>query len=98
MRLLTLVPLAATLALLTPLAAEAAWPPGAKQQYMSDCVATAKQDVDSSKASKHCTCGADVIEKKFSTEEIQQLMSTNPPPTVELRDRLTDAVNVCKAS
>ncbi|MFF7708798.1 hypothetical protein [Pseudomonas sp. NPDC007930] len=96
MRLLTLA--AASLALLVPLAAQAAWPPRAKAQYMSDCVATAKQDVDSTKATKHCTCGADVIEKQFSTAEIQQLMSTTPPPTVELRDRLTAAVQVCKAS
>ncbi|WP_338050269.1 hypothetical protein [Pseudomonas typographi] len=65
---------------------------------MSDCVATAKQSVDSPKATHHCDCGADVIETTFSTAEIEQLMSTNPPPTVELRDRLADAVKVCKAS
>jgi hypothetical protein len=64
---------------------------------MSDCVATAKQQVGSDKATKHCACGADVIERKFSTAEIQQLMSKAPPPEIQLRDRLQKEVEVCKA-
>lgn len=98
MRLLALLPLTAALAAFAPMAANAAWPPGAQQQYMNDCVATAQQSVDPAKAKAHCGCGAQVIEKQFTTAEITQLMSTNPPPTLELRQRLEKAVQVCKAS
>lgn len=94
---LRLLTLPAALVLLLPLTAQAQWPEGARDQYMSDCVATAKQQVGSDKATRHCACGADVIESKFSTAEIQQLMSKAPPPKIELRDRLQREVEVCKA-
>lgn len=97
MRVLPLLTMTLPLAMLVPLAAQAAWPEGARQQYMSDCVATATQTVSKEKATAHCDCGAQVIDKKFSTAEIQQLMSKTPPPTVALRDRLQQEVAVCKA-
>lgn len=85
------------LAMLMPLAAHAAWPEGTRQQYMSDCVAKTTQTVSKEKATAHCYYGAQVIDKKFSTAEIQQLMSKTPPPTVALRARLQQEVAVCKA-
>ena len=97
MRVSTLLSAALPLALLAPLTAQAQWPAGAREQYMSDCVATATQSVSTERATAHCACGAEVIDKKFSTEEIQQLMSKAPPPTVTLRDRLQKEVAVCKA-
>ncbi|WP_426198822.1 hypothetical protein [Pseudomonas sp. DC3200b2] len=93
----SLIRAALPLAMLCPLMAHAAWPGGAREQYMNDCVATARQQVDASTATAHCSCGADVIERQFSTAEIQQLMSKAPPPTVELRDRLQKEVSVCRA-
>jgi hypothetical protein len=99
MRVSKMLPYAlpAAMALLLPLSAQAQWPEGTRAQYMSDCVATAKQQVGTDKATQHCACGADVIESKFSTAEIQQLMSKAPPPEVQLRERLEKEVQVCRA-
>jgi hypothetical protein len=98
MRVSTMLPyvLPAALAFLVPLSAQAQWPEGTRAQYMSDCVAAAKQQVATDEATKHCACGAEVIETKFSTAEIQQLMSKAPPPEVQLRDRLGKEVQVCR--
>jgi len=65
MRVLPLLTMTLPLAMLVPLAAQAAWPEGARQQYMSDCVATATQTVSKEKATAHCECGAQVIDKKI---------------------------------
>ena len=98
MPLQRLLPFAASLALLLPLAAQAQgqWPAGAQDQYMKDCQAAAVDNkVDAAKAQKHCSCGARIIGEKFTTDEIRQLndKSTAPPPA--LRQKLMSEVLVC---
>ena len=75
MRLQSLFALAAAGALLLPFSANAGpWPAGKKGQYMDQCVQVATgQGVDARKADAHCKCGADAIEKNFSTSEIEAL-------------------------
>ena len=97
MRLTRLFALAAPLALLLPLSAHAAWPAGVKAQYMSDCTKAASQSVNPAEANKHCACGADVLEKKFTTQEIAQLMDPKTPPSTELGQRALTEISVCKA-
>lgn len=79
-----------------PFAAQAEWPEGARDVYMNECMATASQNVDRSQAEKHCLCGADVIEKDFSREEINALNDRQTPPPPALRERLLQSVAVCK--
>ncbi|MBF8780948.1 hypothetical protein [Pseudomonas fulva] len=77
MRLQSLLALSAAGALLLPLAANAeAWPAGKKDGYMAQCVQVASgQGIDASAAKQHCECGANAIEKNFTTKEIEQLDS-----------------------
>ncbi|WDR34316.1 hypothetical protein NN484_17565 [Pseudomonas serboccidentalis] len=98
MRLIRLFAFAAPLALLLPLSANAAWPAGVKAQYMKDCTAAASQNnkVNTAEAEKHCGCGADVLEKKFTTQEISQLMDPKTPPTAELGQRALKEISVCR--
>ena len=55
-----------------------------------------EQNVDTSQAEKHCLCGADVIEKEFSSEEINALNDRQTPPSADLRERLLLSVAACK--
>ncbi|CAI8826046.1 Lipoprotein [Pseudomonas sp. IT-P253] len=96
MRLIRLIALAAPLAMLLPLSAQAAWPAGVKAKYMQDCTIAASKSVNPSEAQKHCACGADVLEKKFTTQEISQLMDPNNPPTQALGQRALQEISVCK--
>jgi hypothetical protein len=96
MRLPRLFAFAAPLALMLPLSAYAAWPVGVKAQYMSDCTKAASQSVNPVEAQKHCSCGADVLEKKFTTQEIAQLMDKNNPPGPELSQRALKEIAVCR--
>ncbi|KIH82683.1 hypothetical protein [Pseudomonas batumici] len=96
MRLTHLFAFAAPLALLLPLSAQAAWPAGAKDAYMKDCVGAASQSVNANVAKQHCTCGANVLETKFTTQEIQQLMNSKTLPPAELRERALKEIAVCK--
>jgi len=96
MRFIHLFALAAPLALLLPLSAQAAWPAGVKASYMKDCTAAASQGVNPELAKQHCTCGADVLEKKFTTEEIKQLMDAKNPPSADLGNRALKEISVCK--
>ncbi|WP_342374530.1 hypothetical protein NVS55_24635 [Myxococcus stipitatus] len=61
--------------LVLPLAAQAgAWPAGKKAEYMGQCMQVAAlQGVDAKKADQKCKCGADAIEKSFTTAEIEVL-------------------------
>jgi len=86
----------APLALLLPLSAQAAWPAGAKDAYMKDCIGAASQSVNPTVAKQHCTCGADVLEKKFTTQEITQLMNSKTLPPESLRTRALNEIAVCK--
>ncbi|MCU1753065.1 hypothetical protein [Pseudomonas sp. 6D_7.1_Bac1] len=96
MRLIRLFALATPLALLLPLSAQAAWPAGVKASYMKDCTAAASQSVNPELAKQHCTCGADVLEKKFTTEEIKQLMDPKNPPSADLSNRALKEISACK--
>jgi hypothetical protein len=76
MRLQSLLALTAAGALLLPMAAQADWPAGKKGTYMQQCVQVATgQGLDAKTADAHCKCGADAIEKKFSTAQIEDLDS-----------------------
>ncbi|WP_085722948.1 hypothetical protein [Pseudomonas sp. R37(2017)] len=97
MRLIRLFAIAAPLALLLPLSAHAAWPAGVKEQYMGDCTKAASQSINPAEAKKHCACGADVLEKKFTTKEIAQLMDSKTPPPQELAQRALTEISACKA-
>lgn len=77
--------------------AHAQWPDGARATYMDECLATARQTVDSSEAEKHCACGADVIGKHFSTDEINQLNDRQTPPPAALRERLYTELAACRS-
>ncbi|BBH45502.1 hypothetical protein [Pseudomonas sp. KU43P] len=77
MRVQSLLALAAAGALLLPLGAHAGeFPSGAKANYMSQCTQAATgQGLDAKSADKHCKCGAEAIEKNFTTAEIADLDS-----------------------
>jgi len=77
MRLHSLLTLTAAGCLLLPLAATAGpWPAGKKGEYMDQCVQVATgQGVSASKADEHCKCGANALEKNFTTQEIEKLDS-----------------------
>ena len=77
MRFQTLLALAAAGAMMLPVGANAgSWPAGKKGDYMDQCVeATKGQGVSLTQADQHCKCGANAIEKNFTTEEILQLDS-----------------------
>ena len=75
MRFQILLALAAAGTMMLPAGANAGpWPAGKKGEYMDQCVqfATGK-GVNATQADQHCKCGADAIEKNFTTQEIQQL-------------------------
>ena len=96
MRLIHLFAFAAPLSLLLPMSAQAAWPAGAKAKYMEQCTTAASQSVPMNVAQKHCGCGADVLEKKFTTLEIAQLMNPKTQPPAELQTRALNEIAVCK--
>ncbi len=91
------LPLTALLVLGLSATAHAEWPQGTRATYMDDCLATARQTVSEQDAEKHCSCGAEVIEKNFSADEIRQLSDRQTPPPVELRDRLYRELAACRA-
>lgn len=97
MGLKLLLPLGACLAMALPFAAQAATlSPAAKAEYMTQCQAAAvEQGVDASKAQAHCSCGAKVIEDKFSQSEINQLTDKTVEPPMALRQKLMKEVLVC---
>ena len=97
MGLKLLLPLGACLAMALPFTAQAApLAPAAKAEYMTQCQAAAvQQGVDASKAQAHCSCGAKVIEEKFSKSEIDQLTDKTTEPPMALRQKLMKEVLVC---
>ncbi|PWB35640.1 hypothetical protein DCO48_01770 [Pseudomonas sp. SDI] len=98
MRLQSLLTLAAAAALLLPLGANAGpWPAGKKGAYMDQCVQVASQQgVSATVADQHCKCGANAIEKNFSTAEIEQLDSKTGVDA-KLMKRAQDAVTAACA-
>ncbi|WP_282346071.1 hypothetical protein [Pseudomonas sp. PS01301] len=98
MGLKRLLPLSACLALMLPFAAQAAaLSADAKAEYTAQCQAAAvQQGVDAAKAQAHCSCGAKVIEDKFTQAEIDQLTNKQVEPPMALRQKLMKEVLVCK--
>ena len=69
----------------------------AKAEYTAQCQAAAVQEgVTAAKAQAHCSCGAKVIEDKFTQAEIDQLTNKQVEPPMALRQKLMKEVLVCK--
>ncbi|MCU1725462.1 hypothetical protein NTD86_00470 [Pseudomonas sp. 7P_10.2_Bac1] len=98
MRMTHLLAFAAPLALLLPLSAQAAWPKDLKAQYMAQCVPAAAQSIPEKDAKAHCACGADKIEKNFTTAQIKELMSPQGAKNPQLQQDALNAIAQCKAS
>ena len=77
MRLQSLLALAAAGVLALPVAATAGnFPAGKEGTYMDQCIqATSGRGFDAKTANMHCKCGAEVIKKNFTDEEILELDS-----------------------
>lgn len=96
MRLYRLLTLAAPIALLLPLGAQAAqvaWPGGGRTQFTSDCVANASKDLGKAAAQAHCDCAANTAEKKLSPAEMKVLDSQTADGSAA-RAKLLKAVDV----
>jgi len=92
MRLYRLLTLAASLAMLLPLSAQAAWPAADRAKFMDECLVQAKKNVSEADAQKHCTCSAKATESKFSVEEMKDVNSATPKGG-ELRARLLKEID-----
>ena len=97
MRLTRLFALAAPVVMLLPLSAHAAWPTGMREAFMAQCTPAAAQTIGEANAKKHCACGADELNKKFSSEEIKQLMDQQKAPPPQLVQKAQTAIAACKA-
>ncbi|WP_017904084.1 hypothetical protein [Pseudomonas asplenii] len=101
MRLTHLFALAAPIALLLPLSAQAAWPAGQRDAYMKDCTAAANKSVDLKTAQQHCACSADQLNDKFTTAELSELMHPKDPnkgPSKELQTKALNVVAACRVA
>lgn len=96
MRLPYFLALAAPLLASMPLQAATTWPAGSREEYMTDCVTAASQNVAAKIAKEHCTCSADVLSREFKPDEIKKLMDKQSPPSADLRNRALTAVATCK--
>ena len=65
------------LALVAPLAfalpAVADWPAGAKDQFTTECIASARTDHSRDQAKAFCDCAADEVAQEFSQSELEQM-------------------------
>ncbi|MCX8567068.1 MAG: hypothetical protein ON057_001795 [Glomeribacter sp. 1016415] len=76
MRLPSIVLLSASVLMLPLTAHVGPWPAGKKGAYMDQCVQVATaQSVDAKTADKRYRCGADALEKNFTTKELEDLDS-----------------------
>ncbi|SDT35415.1 hypothetical protein SAMN05216598_5212 [Pseudomonas asplenii] len=101
MRLTHLLALAAPIALLLPLSAQAAWPNGQREAYMKDCTIAANRSVDLKTAQQHCACSADQLNDKFTSAELAELMHPKDPskgPSKELQTKALQVVSACRVS
>ncbi|MCU1757933.1 MULTISPECIES: hypothetical protein [Pseudomonas] len=98
MRMTHLLAFAAPLALLLPLSAQAAWPKDLKAQYTAQCVPAAAKTIGEEAAKAHCACGADKIEKNFTTAQIKELMGPAGAKNPQLQQDALNAIAECKAS
>ena len=99
MRMIRLLALAAPLALLLPLSAQADnWPKGMKQKFMTDCVQAASQSIDKNAAQQHCSCGASKLSENFTTAELNKLMDAKTLPSEALRKKAGEVIQSCKAA
>lgn len=92
MRFQHLFPLVAACIVVTlPLAASAAGLDGHRSQYLEACKTSAMaHQASEDGATKHCDCSANVVDKKFTQQEIAQVNDGTAPAT--LIDRLTSEV------
>ncbi|MDU9389453.1 hypothetical protein ACIP1T_12280 [Pseudomonas japonica] len=101
MRLHSLLILTAAASLLLPVAANAGpWPAGKKGKYMDECVQAAQQqypNIDIKQLDAHCKCGADAIEKNFTTKQIEDLESSADGVEAGLPERAQQAVQAACA-
>ncbi|MGN8259441.1 hypothetical protein ACLEJW_08920 [Pseudomonas sp. SMSB3] len=98
MRVPSLLALAATGALLLPMAATAGnFPAGKEAAYMNQCtqVATDK-GLDAATAKKHCDCGAQAIKQNFTDKEIQDLDSKDGVDTKLMQKAQSVVQAACK--
>ncbi|MFJ7885139.1 hypothetical protein ACIQYF_16945 [Pseudomonas sp. NPDC096917] len=98
MRMTHLLAFAAPLALLLPLSAEAAWPKDLKASYMKDCTAAAAPKIGEKAAQSHCSCGADKIDKNFTTAQIKELMGPDGAKNPPLQQKALDVIAECRAA
>lgn len=95
MRYSSLIALFAPLAFALP-AAAANWPDGARDQFLSECVSGAQNNVSADKAKAYCGCAADEVGKEFNETELQELHAKRGADiTPDVRDRLAKASNAC---
>ena len=87
MRMTHLLAFAAPLALLLPLSAQAAWPKDLKAQYTAQCVPAAAKTIGEEAAKAHCACGADKIEKNFTTHCLGAVRQCRQPSSLALAGR-----------
>ncbi|MFD2643605.1 hypothetical protein [Pseudomonas japonica] len=101
MRLHSLLTLTAVASLLLPMAAHAGpWPAGKKGEYMDECVQVAKKQnpgIDVKQVDAHCKCGADAIEKNFTTQQIEDLDSSADGVEANLKERAQQVVRAACA-
>jgi hypothetical protein len=95
MRYASLIALAAPL--FVAFSANAAqWPAGAKEEFTSQCVTSAKANVPAEKAETYCGCAAEKVGMEFSSAEIQAMQDKKGTDvTPEMKERLGKASNSC---
>ncbi len=98
MRLQSLLALAATGALLLPMAAQAASAADENSDFMKSCVQQATgQGVDAAKAKSHCSCTANGFEKDFTKAELEDLDTAKDGVDAKVQKRADDLIAKCKA-
>ncbi len=87
------------LALVAPLAfalpAVADWPAGAKDQFTTECVASARTDHSRDQAKAFCDCAADEVAKEFSQSELEE-MGQQQQVDAATQQRLINASTACE--
>lgn len=85
MRFLSVV-LASTFALLSVAANAGEWPSGTKNKFIEQCQLQAtSKNIAADVAARNCTCNANVIENKFTTDEIKKFNAGTPTPDMTKR-------------
>ncbi|WP_166360210.1 hypothetical protein [Pseudomonas akapageensis] len=92
MRFQHLFSLVAACAMALPLTANAAGLDGQRDQYLKACETSAKaHQVSAAGATQHCKCSAEVVDSKFTQEEVGKL--NDGTASAALVDRLKTEVH-----